>query len=117
MDALLTKLGKEMVESPFLSVMILDDDNTIVWHNERFAKDFNQGDNLVGKKCYNVTGSDKMHLNCPLELSLRENKRVKGYIDFGNINFLYLTVPLDEKHAAKIHVFLPKEPDNKSETQ
>jgi hypothetical protein len=114
-EKLFEKLGKELVQSPFLSIMILDDDNNIVWHNERFAKDFEQGDNLVGKKCYNVTGSEGIHSNCPLEKSMKENKRVKGYLDFGQMNFFYLTVPLDEKHAAKIHVFLPKEADNASE--
>jgi len=117
MDELLVKLGKELVNSPYLCIMILDDENNIVWHNPRFAKDFDMGDNLVGKKCYNVTGSENIHPNCPLEISMKENKRVKGFQSFGDINFFYLTVPLDEKHAAKIHVFLPKEPDNKIETQ
>lgn len=115
MEKLFEKLGLELVNSPFLSIMILDDDNNIVWHNERFAKDFDQGDNLVGKKCYHVTGSEGIHSNCPLELSMKENKRVKGYLDFGDANFFYMTVPLDEKHAAKIHVFLPKQPDNTKE--
>jgi c-di-AMP phosphodiesterase-like protein len=112
MQELLNKLGKELVNSPFLSMMILDEDNNIVWHNQRFAQDFEQGDSLVGKKCYQVLGSETTHPNCPLELSLKESKRVKGYIDFGDSNFLYLTVPLDEQHSAKIHIFLPKQPDN-----
>lgn len=115
MEKLLATLGQELVNSPYLSVMILDRDNNIVWHNQRFAKDFNQGDNLIGKKCYNVTGSDGKHNNCPLDKSLNENKRMKGYMDFGGSNFLFLTVPLDENHSAKVHMFLPKEPDNKTE--
>ncbi len=117
MDELLSKLGRELVNSPFLSVMILDDDNNIVWHNQRFAQDFEQGDDLVGKKCYEVTGNPTVHPNCPLELSLKENKRVKGYLAFDEVNFFYLTVPLDDKHSAKIHVFLPKQPDNKKEVK
>lgn len=117
MEKLLARLGQELVNSPFLSVMILDDDNKIVWHNPRFAQDFEQGDNLVGKKCYEVTGSAKIHSNCPLELSLKEGKRVKGYLDFGSHNFFYLTIPLDAKHAAKVHVFLPKTAANKSESK
>jgi transcriptional regulator with PAS, ATPase and Fis domain len=115
MEKLLAILGQELVNSPFLSVMILDNENNIVWHNPRFAQDFNQGENLVGKKCFNVTGSDAKHNNCPLDICITENKRVKGYLDFGSHNFFYLTVPLDEKHSAKVHVFLPKEPDNKTE--
>jgi len=117
MKELLDKLGKELVNSPFLSVMILDNDNNIVWHNERFAKDFLQGDNLVGKKCYNVTGSHTVHDDCPLALSKNEQKRVKGYLDFSSRNFFYLTVPLDATHAAKVHIYLPKEPDNHREIQ
>ncbi|MBM4399070.1 MAG: hypothetical protein FJ041_01895 [Candidatus Cloacimonetes bacterium] len=115
MEKLLAKLGKELVESPFLSVMILDNDNNIVWHNRRFAQDFNQGDNLVGRKCFNVTGSETTHSNCPLEISRREQKRVKGFLDFGSTNFFYLTVPLDDIHSAKVHVFIPKQADNKME--
>jgi hypothetical protein len=117
MEELFSKLGRELVNSPFLSVMILDDDNNIVWHNERFPKDFDLGDNLVGQKCYYVTGSEGIHDNCPLAVSLNAKKRLKGFIDFGDKNFFYMTVPLDAKHAAKIHVFLPKEPDNKTETK
>jgi hypothetical protein len=117
MEELLLKLGKELVNSPYLSVMIVDDDNNIVWHNERFAKDFLQGDNLVGKKCYHVTGSNSIHDDCPLALSVNEQKRVKGYLDFSSQNFFFLTVPLDAKHAAKVHVFLPKQPDNHRETK
>ncbi len=114
MDELLTKLGKELVNSPFLSVMILDAENRIVWHNEKFAKDIGKGDNLAGMKCYEALGSPSAHDNCPLELSLKEGKRVRGYLDFGNHNFFYLTIPLDAAHAAKVHVFLPKQADNKS---
>ena len=115
MEQLLAKLGAELVNSPFLSMMILDDEYNIVWHNQRFARDFELGDDLVGMKCYNVTGSDGIHSNCPLELCRTENKRVKGFLDFGDCNFFYITVPLDEKHSAKIHLFLPKQPDNNRE--
>ena len=113
MENLLVKLGKELVKSPFLSVMILNKNNEIVWHNERFAKDFDQGPDLVGKRCFEVLGSETTHANCPLEESLNKGKRMKGFLDFGGQNFYFLTVPLDQNHAAKIHVFLPKEPDNK----
>ncbi len=116
MQELLTKLGNELVNSPFLSLMILDRDSRIVWHNQRFAQDFYLGDDLVGKKCYNVTGSAKEHPGCPLQASLNEGKRIKGYLDFGSSNFFYLTIPLDESHAAKLHIFLPKEPDNQRQT-
>lgn len=30
-------------------------------------------------------------------------------LDQGDVNFLYMTIPLDEEHAAKVHVFLPKQ--------
>jgi len=113
MEELLNKLGKELVFSPYLSAMILDRDNNIVWHNQRFADDFKLGDNLVGMNCYHVTGSQDKHDNCPLDTSLTTGKRVKGYLDYGTNNFFYLTVPLDDNHAAKIHVFLPKQPDNR----
>jgi hypothetical protein len=112
MDKLLEKLGKELVKSPFLSIMILNRKNEIVWHNERFARDFNQGSNLVGQKCFHVIGSETIHLDCPLAESLNHDKRMKGFLDFGEQNFFFLTVPLDKDHAAKIHVYLPKEPDN-----
>jgi hypothetical protein len=112
MDKLMEKLGKELVNSPFLSVMILNTKNEIVWHNKRFAQDFNLGDNLVGKKCFEVLGSATPHLNCPLAESLNNDKRMKGFLDFGEQNFFFITVPLDKEHAAKIHIFLPKEPDN-----
>ncbi|HPT71982.1 MAG TPA: hypothetical protein PLE74_06845 [Candidatus Cloacimonadota bacterium] len=112
MDKLIEKLGKEMVSSPFLSIMILNTKNEIVWHNKRFAKDFKHGPNLIGMKCFNVIGSDTPHVDCPLAESLNHDKRMKGFLDFGEQNFFFLTVPLDKEHAAKIHVFLPKEPDN-----
>ncbi len=110
---LLGKLGMEIVNSPFLSIMILNRDNEIVWHNERFARDFDLGADLVGKKCYHVTGNESVHAFCPLDESINYGKRMKGFLDFGDTNFYFFTVPLDENHAAKIHVFLPKEPDNK----
>ncbi len=115
MEELLSKLGKELVDNPFLSMMILDENYNIVWHNASFSRDFDLGDNLVGKKCFEVTGSPTIHANCPLQKSLKEHKRIKGFLDFGDVNFLYFTVPLDEKHAAKIHIFLPKEPNNQEE--
>jgi hypothetical protein len=112
MDKLLEKLGKELLDSPFLSMMILNSTNEIVWHNQRFAKDFDQGDNLVGKKCFQVLGQETPHMDCPLAESLNNDKRMKGFLDFGEQNFFFITVPLDKEHAAKIHIFLPKEPDN-----
>ena len=109
---LLGFLGKELIDSPFLSIMILDDTYKIVWHNEQFGQEMGNGADLRGKHCFEVTGSPSPHDNCPLMASILDKKRVQGFLDFGDNNFFFLTVPLSEGYAAKIHVFLPKEATN-----
>jgi hypothetical protein len=110
LDQLRTQLGQELVDSPFLSVMILATDYHIVWHNDRFAQDFGaQPGSLVGRTCHSVLQSETPHDGCPLLVSLLEGKRCQGWLDFGDRLFFYLTVPLDAQHAAKVHVFLPRE--------
>jgi hypothetical protein len=113
MDELLSKLGKQLIDSPFLAIMVQDEDNNIVWHNKLFAQEFDLGDNLVGRKCYEVSGSPTKHNGCPSEQALKTGKHVCGWLDWGEKNFFFVAVPLDEKHAAELHVRLPKEPDNK----
>lgn len=110
--ALLQTLGQELVNSPFLSIMILNERYEIVWHNHRFAEEMSEGKDVTGRHCFEVAGSEGIHDNCPLMLALKDKKRVNGFLDFGDVNFYYLTVPVGDNLAAKIHVFLPKEPDN-----
>ena len=83
----------------------------MVWHNQRFADEFNNGEKIEGLTCFQSIGSDKVHNDCPLQKSLRHGSKIKGFLDFGSNDFLFLTIPLDEEHAAKVHIFLPKEPD------
>lgn len=108
---MLDKLGKGLVDSPFLSVMIVNRKYQIVWHNQRFADEFNGGEEITTGTCFQAIGSEKVHEDCPLQKSLRNQSQVRGYLDFGENNFLFLTIPVDEEHAAKVHIFLPKEPD------
>jgi hypothetical protein len=115
-EAMLAKLGGELVNSPFLSVMIVNRKYQIVWCNQRFAEEFGHAGVLDSNMtCFNAIGSEKVHEGCPLQRSLLAGKCIKGFLDFGDRNFLFLTIPLDEEHAAKVHIFLPKEADNAME--
>ncbi|MGI6359080.1 MAG: hypothetical protein ACOX2K_10405 [Bacillota bacterium] len=109
MEALLEKLGHELVNSPYLSVMILNRKYQIIWHNQRFADEMNEGKSLVGMPCFQAVGSQKVHANCPTQQSIETGKSSMACLDQGDVNFLYMTIPLDEEHAAKVHVFLPKQ--------
>jgi hypothetical protein len=111
LEKMLGKLGDELINSPYLSVMIVNKKYQIVWNNQRFADEFNKGNSLLGKPCFHAIGDDTVHENCPLQKSIREGSRSKGFLDFGDRNFFFLSIPLDEEHAAKVHIFLPKEPD------
>lgn len=112
-EAMLAKLGGELINSPFLSVMIVNRKYQIVWRNRRFAEEFGRDGVLDNNMtCFQTIGSEKVHEDCPLQKSLRTGKCIKGFLDFGDRNFLFLTVPLDGEHAAKVHIFLPKEADN-----
>ena len=110
-DDLLLKLGKELVESPFLSVMIVNKRYEVVWHNQRFADELCGGKPMQGSPCFQAAGAEKVHADCPLQRSIRTGERIKGFLDFGEKNFLFLSIPLDEEHAAKVHIMLPKEAD------
>lgn len=111
-EEMLSTLGRELIGSPYLSVMIVNRKYQIVWHNQRFADEFNGGNRVERGTCFHTIGSDKVHADCPLQKSLRNKTAIKGFLDFGDRNFLFLTIPLDEEHAAKVHIFLPKQPDN-----
>lgn len=109
-EAMLSKLGRALVDSPYLSVMIVNKKYQIVWHNQRFADELNDGQALIGTPCFQSVGSKEIHAGCPLHKSIMSGDSSKGFLDFGEQNFLYLTIPLDEEHAAKVHIFLPKQP-------
>ena len=48
LEGMLGKLGRELVNSPYLSVMILNRKYQIVWHNQKFADEFNEGHSTFG---------------------------------------------------------------------
>lgn len=106
---LLNKLGQELINSPYLSVMILNRRYQLVWHNQRFADEFNHGQPIVDSTCWQAVGSAQVHANCPLHRTIANGRGEMEYLDVGDQNFLYLTIPLDEEHAAKVHIFLPKQ--------
>lgn len=110
-ETMLGKLGMALVNSPYLSVMIVNKKYQIVWHNQRFADELNGGQSLLGKPCFQSVGSKEVHAGCPLHKSILTGESSKGFLDFGEQNFLYMTIPLDEEHAAKVHIFLPKQPE------
>lgn len=107
-NALLT-LGNALVHSPFLSVIIVNQKYRIVWCNQRFAEEFTGGQPVRDGLCFETIGAEKVHANCPLQTSRIEKARTKGILDFGDRDFLFLTIPLDEDHAAKVHLYIPKE--------
>ena len=108
--AMLDKLGSALVNSPHLSVMVVNKKYQIVWHNQRYADELSGGQELVGTPCFQSVGSKEVHAQCPLQQSIRTGESSKGFLDFGEQNFLYMTIPLDDEHAAKVHIFLPKQP-------
>lgn len=110
-EKMLDKLGRELIDSPFLSIMIVNKKYQVVWHNRRFADEFSNGVEIRGMTCFQAIGSEKVHEDCPLQRSLLEGVDIKGFLDFGDKNFLFFTIPIDEEHAAKVHIFLPKSPD------
>ena len=114
-EALLTLFRDSFLNSPHVAVMIVDKGLNIIWHNKSFAREFKQGDNLVGKKCYQVTGVATQHQGCPTQSSLHHGKYTKCFFDFGDKNFFCLTIPLGNSCAAKIHTYLPKVAKNSVE--
>jgi len=108
-NSMLGKLGQELVNSTFLSVMIVNKKHQVVWHNQRFAEEFAHGRELRGMPCFETIGSTKVHNPCPLHQSIVSGESSKGFLDFGDQFFLYLTIPLNDEHAAKVHIFLPKQ--------
>ena len=108
-DEMLSKLGSELVNSPFLSVMVVNKKYQIVWHNQRFAEEFAQEQQILGQTCFQAIGSPQVHEDCPLQDSIKTQTSHKEFLDFGQQYFLYMTIPLDEEHAAKVHIFLPKD--------
>lgn len=109
LGALQEKLGQELVNSPFLAVMIVNRKYQVVWHNQKFADDFNQGQPIADKSpCFQAGGFGQVHADCPLQESIRTGKSNMACIDAGESNFFYMCIPLDEEHAAKVHIFLPK---------
>lgn len=105
----LETLGNELVHSPFLSITIVNRKYQIVWSNQKFADEFTQGQPIDSGLCFEVVGSDKVHKDCPVQASRIEKVRIKGIYDFGDCDFFFLTIPLDDDHAAKVHLYLPKE--------
>ncbi|MBN1232960.1 MAG: hypothetical protein JXA60_06385 [Candidatus Coatesbacteria bacterium] len=111
-ETVLSKLAKNILDNPFLSIMVLNKKLDVVWHNERFAEEMNEGRKIENMKCYEVLGNKEAHKDCPLMKSITKKVNTKGFLDSEDRNFLFLTIPLDEEHAAKIHIFLPKQADN-----
>jgi hypothetical protein len=107
-SALVSHLGKSILDSPHLAVMILDKSMTIVWHNRSFKKEFKQAGTIVGKKCFEVTAAGKPHTGCPLKRSKVTKKQIKGCLDFGHKLFFFISIPLGDGYAAKVHTYLPK---------
>jgi hypothetical protein len=106
--SLVSQLGQSMIGSPHLAVMILDKNMTVVWHNRCFKEEFKQAGALVGKKCFEITAAGKPHSGCPLKKSRTTKKQIKGCYDFGDKLFFFVTIPLGNGYAAKVHTYLPK---------
>ena len=115
LEKLLSSLGGTLLESPVLSVMIVDQEMNIVWHNESYARDMGAGPDITGRKCYEVTSDVKVHRGCPTQLSLREGKFTRGLYDLGQRNAMVITIPLPGGLAAKVHAFLPKDTTQEAE--
>lgn len=111
-ETILSRLSKNILDNPFLSIMILNNKLDVVWHNERFAEEMNDGKKIENMKCFEVLGSKQAHKDCPLMKSIEKQVSTKGFLDSEDRNFFFLTIPIDENHAAKIHIFLPKQADN-----
>lgn len=107
-EVLQEKLGKGLVNSPFLSVMIVNRKYQVVWHNQRFAEEFNHGADRTGVPCFQAAGFDKIHADCPLQKSIKESEPNMGNIESEDSTFFYMCIPLDAEHAAKVYVFLPR---------
>jgi len=105
---LTSKLGESLVNSPHLAVMILDKSMTIVWHNSCFKKEFKPAETIVGKKCFDITAAGKPHSNCPLKKSRTTKKQIKDCFDFGDKLFFFITIPLGNGYAAKVHTYIQK---------
>lgn len=107
-DQLLEQLKSSLINSPHLAVMILDKRMTVVWHNKRFGEEFRDSGTLIGKRCFDITAAGKPHAGCPLKISQTAGKNTKGFFDFGDRLFFFLTIPLKDGYAAKVHAYLPK---------
>ena len=106
--SLVSHLGQSIVNSPHLAVMILDKSMTIVWHNRCFQKEFKRAGTIIGKKCFEITAAGKQHSGCPLKKSRTTKKQIRGCFDFGDKLFFFLTIPLGNGYAAKVHTYIQK---------
>ena len=108
-------LGEAILSSPVFKVMVVDADMNIVWVNEAHGALF-AGQELIGRKCYETLGSDKIHPGCPTCVSIKTGKTAQGLYNFGSQNALIITLPLPGGLVAKVMFDTPQVADGKVTT-
>ena len=108
-------LGEAILGSQVFKIMVVDADMNIVWCNRAHESMFS-GAELIGRKCYETLGSDKIHQGCPTCISMKTGKTAKGLYDFGQQNALIVTLPLPGGYAAKVMLDTPKDADGQVTT-
>lgn len=112
-NELLAALGQALIHAPNLAIMVVDEKLNIVWFNDAHARLTGSvlGES-VGRKCFELTKSERSHRGCPTQVTLAEGKVTQSLWDFAEVNGYILTVPLPGGYAAKIMSMIPKEPSD-----
>jgi hypothetical protein len=108
-------LGDAIIGSKIFKIMVVDADMNVVWVNEAHASMFN-GEELIGRKCYETLGSEKIHAGCPTCISLKTGKTATGLYNFGPQNALIITLPLPGGFVAKVMLDAPQDADGQVTT-
>jgi len=88
-------LIKSLLDNPLDGISIIDEDNNIIWMNEKLKKKLG---NKRGIKCYEILGNKKV--KCPHCTALRSLKSSKSLVSKGkvkNSNYDFITIPLKDK--------------------
>lgn len=108
---LLESLGKALIDAPNLAMMIVDEKMNIVWFNEAHGRlTGSVPDESVGRKCYELTQSEKSHQGCPTQVTLKEGIVTQSLWDFADVHGYIVTLPLPGGYVAKVMSMIPKEP-------
>ena len=102
-EEILKNCSESFLKSELFGIIIIDKEYNIVWHNDKFSKEYTDGRCVVGDKCYQALGDEKPHAECPTRASLQKNVSTKQLIIRDNSYFVSMAFPVSDGYAAHIY--------------